>query len=143
QLLDRLVSYWRRLWSVASYGGIIAVIGMLWSWTAAALESIPLAAWIVIMVAGLLWIFRERLRGALGGARGDPESPRVKDLRLKLARAEEMLRRHGVERAPSTAVGVFAGHVREAGLPAPVKEQALKLLEEFQANRYRAEGGGR
>lgn len=143
QLADRVQSYWRRIWSVAAYGGIIAVISMLWTMGATALEAVPLAAWVVILVAGMGWIFRFRLRALFGLGRVDPETPRVRDLRLKLAKAEKLLRRHGVERPPSTAVGVFLAQVRGAELPAPVKEQAVGLLSEFQELRYRAVDGER
>lgn len=136
---DMLRSMLARAASIVAYGGLFAIVSILWETTSSFVLAVPIFVWVIIGIFATAWVYREPLRRVLTGKRASPTTARAREYQLKLARAEALVARHGVSRSPGTPVGQFLADVRAAQLPDELRSQTIALLEDYQANRFRAQ----
>ncbi|MBI1367573.1 MAG: hypothetical protein GC162_02850 [Planctomycetes bacterium] len=130
---------WDRIMQLMLHGGFKALMLAIWDWLVALPQRVPIWAWLMMIAAGVAWVFREDLRTAMGRGRGAPIPPHVVRLRAQLAQAERKLARHGVIRPPGMTVGRYLQMVRaHEPLPDALRREAMALLDEYQRERFRA-----
>lgn len=137
---DWLAAQWERLVQLTLYGGITGLLGAAWDALIGLPQRLPIWGWLILIAAGLGWMFRRHIRTALRPRRDEPVTDRVRTLRQKLDQAERMLRRHGLSRAPGRTVSAYLRTVRSAPhLPPHIRALALPLLDEYARERFRRE----
>lgn len=134
---DMLRSLLARVTNVVAYGGLFAIISILWEALSSFVLAVPIFVWVIIGLIATAWVYRAPLLRMLTGKRASPASARAREYQLKLARAESLVARHGLSRSPGTPVGQFLAAVRAAPLPDDLRNQTIALLEDYQANRFR------
>ena len=130
-------AWWSIIASAIAYGGIFGAIGLFWAWLVQMILTVPMVVWGVIILVAMAWIYRGTIRRWFNRHDRKALSPRVKELRAKLRRAEKLVASYGLVRSPGTTVGTFLRSVRSAPMPENVRKDAEGLLSEYQAARFR------
>lgn len=129
-------SQWRRVRALAMFGGLRAMVTGAMDFITGLPQRVPAWGWVVLVAGGVVWVVRKELLMALRRRRG-PVDPDVRALRVKLADAEAMLRRHGLVRRPSMTVASFYAMAQRSEVPEPIRARAMRLLEEYLRVRFR------
>ncbi len=133
---DWLTAWWDRLASVTLVGGLGAVLAVMWESTLGLLTGMPWYVWLVMVVLGLMWVFRKSISQRLRVGTRERLSPHARAMRGKLRQAEKMARSFGVVRSPTDTVSAFQVQLREANLPEETRRKIDALLDEYQRQRF-------
>ncbi len=138
---DWFASYFQMILRFVVFGGISAVIAILWDSLVTLLAIMPTWSWMLIVLAALGLFFRKSILRYIHArnAAAKMYSQRVLSLQARLAKTESSLSKKGLRRTPATPIGDFIAKVQAAPLDEPLKSDALNTLREYQRERFRKE----
>ncbi len=138
---DWFNSYFQMILRFVVFGGVSAVLAILWDTLVFVLAVIPSWGWLIIVVLGIGFFFRKSILRFIHdrNAAARMYSQRVLSLQARLHKIERALARHGLRRSPATPIGDFLVKVQAAPLEEPLKSEALDTLLEYQRERFKRE----
>jgi hypothetical protein len=138
---DWFSSYLQVFLRFVVFGGINAVLVILWDGLVLMLAYIPAWGWTVFVLMGVGLFFRKSIIRYIKArnAAAKMYSQRIQSLQARLHKIERALSKHSLRRSPGTPVGDFLVSVQNTPIEEPLKTQALDTLREYQRERFKRE----